>query len=234
MSSNQLSVPQVNVPSTITVSDADFAELARGSTFLGRLQLYTKGKAINQRLIGPGEYGVPESDESITVLGDAVDVIPLAKRAKALDMSDKDAIVQSFDPKSDVFQDIMARSNTPDSGCMYGVSFLIWVPSISRFLEYFAGTKTARSEAGKLFPFLPQPADGDKPAKPAQVVTLRSRLCEAGNFSWHAPVIKESSNPVTSMPSDKQLVDELTKFLNPKVDNVEKVDEATVAKRRAR
>lgn len=224
--SNGLTVPQSQLPSTITADDAVFNDLAKGSSFLGRLQLYTKGKAINRGLVSPGEYGIPENDENITRLTNSVDVIPLARRPKAIDMSDKDAVVQSFDPNSDAFKAIADKSNTPDSGCMYGVSFLLWIPVIARFVEFFCGTKTSRSEAGKLYPFLPSAE------QPARVATLGSRVIETDRFSWHAPTIKESSTPPQNLPNEKQLVDEISKFLNPKVEQVEKVEEAEAAGRR--
>ncbi|MGN6545769.1 MAG: hypothetical protein ACTHK7_12020 [Aureliella sp.] len=226
--SNELSVPQVSLPSAVVADDAAFNDMARSGNFLGRLQLYTKGKAINQRLIGPGEYGIPEGDDKITVLGDKVDVIPLARRLKALDMSDKDDIVTNYDPNSDTFKDIMARSEQPDSGCMYGISFLFWIPVIARFVEYFAGTKTARGEAGKLYPFLPTADHG------ARVVTIGSRLCEKGNYSWHAPTVAETSNPPAALPTAEQMEKELKRFVNPKADESEKVSQEEVAGRRKR
>ena len=41
-------------------------------------------------------------------------------------MSDKEAIIANYDPTSDDFKDIAARSNENDSGCMYGTSFLVF------------------------------------------------------------------------------------------------------------
>ena len=43
--------------------------MSRSTGFLGRLQLFHKGNAINEGLIPPGTYGIPESDKKIMKLG---------------------------------------------------------------------------------------------------------------------------------------------------------------------
>ena len=90
MSDNTALVP-VNLeqlPSTQIGGDDLYAELAKGGDYLGRMQLYTKGKAVNKGLIPPGHYGIPERDDEIIDLGTTVDIIPLARRPKAIDMTD--------------------------------------------------------------------------------------------------------------------------------------------------
>ena len=64
MSENNLVPVDFNqLPSTQFGTDDQFAELAKSTEFLGRLQLYTKGKAINKGLVRPGCYGIPAGDE---------------------------------------------------------------------------------------------------------------------------------------------------------------------------
>ena len=85
------------LPSTQLGTDQDFAAIAKSSNFLPRLQLYTKGKAVNRKLVGPGNYGIPISEDEVTDLGDVIDVLPLAKRPKAIDMSDTENIISVYD-----------------------------------------------------------------------------------------------------------------------------------------
>ena len=92
------------LPSTQIGSDDQFADLAKSADFIGRLQLFTKGKAINKKLVGPGNYGIPESDEEVIDLGDTIDIIPLARRPKAIDMTDNEAIIVNYDPETDGVQ----------------------------------------------------------------------------------------------------------------------------------
>lgn len=247
MSSNALIPLDLNqLPSTQVGTDDMFADLAKSQQFLGRLQLYTKGAAVNKRLVAPGEYGIPESGDEITRLGDSVDVIVLARRPKALDMGDKDAIISNYDPETDQFKDIANRSGKPNSGCMYGPSFLVFERTTGRFLEFFCGTKSSRSEAGKIYPFLPlsktdierKAAAGVDVSKMEEhgplAMTMKSRLAEAKDFSWHVPVILPCSTPFNKLPKPEVVIAEITKFLKVKAEGGEKVDESTVKQRRAR
>jgi hypothetical protein len=221
-------------------SDDTFDDLSKSTSYLGRLQLYTKGNAINRKLIGTGEYGIPVSKDEIIGLGESVDVIVLARRPKAVDMSDTDAIVTSYDPNSDVFKDIASRSSQQNSGCMYGPSFLVWERTTQRFLEFFCGTKSSRGEAGKIYAFCPVTAEQieamQKAGKPTNdltphgplPMTLRVKLCEKGNFSWHAPIAMPCSNPFTHLPSAESVMVELDRFLNVKDEGPEKVVDTSV------
>jgi len=227
-------------------SDEDFADLSKGTTFLGRLQLFTKGTAVNKKLIGPGEFGIPESDEQIIGLGETVDILPLARRPKAIDLSDKEAIITVYDPQSDVFKDIAARSSGSDSGCMYGVSFLVVERKTGRLLEFFCGTKSTRPEAGKIAAFLPLSAadisrkaeagvdvSGLEPHGPLPM-SMKSKLVEKGKFSWHVPVVLPCSTPFTKMPKEAAIYAEVAKFFNPSNTEVEKEKPADGKKKRAR
>lgn len=221
------------LPSTQFATQEDFDRLGKGAGFLGRLQLYTKGTAVNKRLIGPGEYGIPEGEEQIVVLGDTVDVLPLARRPKAIDMSDKEAIITSYDAQSDTFKDIAARAGGQDSGCMYGISFLVIERTTGQFLEFFCGTKSTRPEAGKIAPFLPlssadierkAAAGGDvskmEPHGPLPM-TLKSKLVEKGKFSWHVPIVLPCSTPFTKLPKDTAIYEEVRKFVTARGSEVE-------------
>jgi len=237
MSDNSLMTLGNRLPSTQLGGDEIYGDLAKGSDFLGRLQLFTKGNAINRRLIAPGEYGIPVSEDEVIVLGDSVDVMPLARRPKAIDMSDKDAIITNYDAHSEVFKGIAARSGEQDSGCMYGISFLVIERTTGRFLEFFAGTKTARTEAGKIFGFLPinQEAIDALAARGQDVsklephgplaMTLKVRLIEKGSFSWHGPVVLKCSTPFLNLPTEEKAIAEIEKFLTVKDEGVEKVEE---------
>lgn len=246
MSNELVSLDLTKLPSTQLGSDADYNDLARSSGFLPRLILYTKGKAVNSRKVSPGEWGVPEKGEEITRLGDSIDVLVLARRPKALDLNDTDNIITSYDPNSDLFQDIQQRSAKQNSKCMYGPSFLVFERSTGQFLEYFCGTKSSRGEAGKLYPFCPvTPADieakkaagsdvaGMVPHGP-RAATLKTRMVEKGDFSWHVPVVLPCSTPFTNLPSAKEVINQIQAFINVKDSNPEVVTKEEASTRRAR
>jgi hypothetical protein len=224
-STDLIPVDLTQLPSVQIGSNDDFNDIAKSSDFLCRLQLYTKGSAVNRKLVGPGNYGIPESKEDVTDLGDVIDIVPLARRPKALDMSNTEAVSVVYDVKNPEFIRIQEESAKKESHCMYGPSFLVYERSTGRFLEFFCGTKSARSEAKKLFPYLPltQAAIDDLATRGEDVtglaahgplpVTLQSRLVEKGSYSWHVPVVTKCSTAFTKMPKVEVIVKEITRFL---------------------
>lgn len=233
---NALTVADLDqLPSVQIGSDEDFAEIAKSSDFIGRLQLYTKGKAVNRGLVRPGHYGIPEGKDVVD-LGDSINLIVLARRPKALDMSDSDAIIAVYDAKSDEFKRIQATAAQKDSHCMYGPSFLVYEESTGRFLEFFCGTKSTRAEAKRIFPFLPLTQGAiDALAERGEDVSnleargplplvLKSKLVEKGSYSWHVPVAQKG-DPLSKTPPADAVVREIQKFLTIKTDGVEKVQE---------
>jgi len=228
------------LPSTQLGSDKGFADLSQGGDFLARLQLFSKGSAINKNLIQPGHWGIPEGDEDVTDLGTSIDLLPLARRPKAIDLSDKDAVVCNYDMTSDEFQRIADASMGQDSGCMYGPSFLIIERSTGRFLEWFCGTKSTRSEAKKIYPYLPlTPQDIalreiEAEPHPPMAFTMKIKLVERKRFSWHVPVVVKCSTPFSKVPVNEAVIKEIERFIDPKDTGVEKVQEEVSKKRRAR
>ena len=244
MSSELAVLDLTQLPSTQLGNDEAYTELAKGGDFLKYIKLYSKGKDINKGTIRPGRWGIPEAEDEIIDLGDSIDVLPLARRPKAIDMSDRSAIVVSYDEASPGFKQIAAKSLEKESGCQYGVSFLVIERSTGRFLEVFFGNKSSRPEAKKLYAYLPlSQADIDRRAAAGadvsalephdpMPVTLKIRLAEdkKGN-SWHVPLVVKCSMSIKT-PATAVVVKEIGKFLAPKSDGVEKVEEP--AKRRAR
>lgn len=242
-STNLVPVNFTQLPSTQVGGDDQYTELAKSSDYLGRLQLFTKGKAVNRKLIGPGNYGIPVSDEEVIDLSDEIDIIPFARRPKALDMNDAEAIIVSYDPTTDEFKRIAAQSLEKESGCMYGPSFLVFERSQGIFLEFFCGNKSARSEAKKLYAYLPlTQADIDAKAAKGEDVSglvphgplplrLKSRLVEKGKFSWHVPVVNPCVEPFLNLPPLERIVKEMVAFTTVKDNGVERVAPATTSGR---
>ena len=211
--------------------DAAFDEMAQSTGFLGRVQLFgSNSKAAKKRLIQGGNWGIPVNDTTVIDLGEKIDIIPLARRAKAVDMSDLQNIVVNYDHSSDTFADIKARSSTQDSGCQYGVSFLVIERQSGRLLELFFGSKSSRPVAKNLYAHLPideatAKAKGIE-AKGPTPCALKSTLIEKPKFSWHAPEYDKSITPFKDLPPVDLIEKEVVKFLNADSDEVETTDEA--------
>jgi hypothetical protein len=221
---------KVNLPSVSEEKLGALEEVAKGTEFLPRIQLVTKGKYVDEGKIKPGHWGVPQpGGDEIIDLGDSIDVIPFDCRAKALDVSDRDAIVSVYDIKAAEFQRI---KNAPkNSGCMWGPSFLVLERSTGKLYELFFGNKSGRNEAGKLRPFLPTAANEGCPS-PA---TLGIRYKKTPEYGWHVPVITKCSepfDPALVKVDEAAILAEQEKFQNPDA-GAEKVseEEAKTSKR---
>jgi hypothetical protein len=179
------------------------------------LQLYSKGAPIDEGLIPPGHYGIPESEKKIIDLGTQIDVLPLARRTKALDMSEQTPIA-TYDANSEQFKDIAARSQDSDSKCMYGTSFLVFERSNGRLLEFFFGSKSSRPIAGDMAVFLPlTQADIDrKKAAGADVSKMEPHgplpctmyvIKSKRGFSWHVAEVQANSVLFTNLPATETI-----------------------------
>lgn len=224
---NALAELKVNVPA----SNMDkFDEVAKGSDFLPRIQLYTRGRFIDTGKIAPGHYGVPQSGgEEVLDLGDSIDIVPFAFRAKAMDVSDRDAIVTVFDNTGDPeFKRIVAAGK--DSGCFWGPTFLVYERSTKTFYELFFNNASGRTESGKMRPFLPQENDGVPKA-----ATMTSRHRTKGNYSWHVPVINQCTLEFDTVPTVEDIDKAVKKFQEMKSgverDSDEDKDEGASTKR---
>jgi hypothetical protein len=247
MSQNALvNLDLTQLPSTQIGSDEAYTELSKGGDFLSYVKLCTNDKYTKTGKILPGHWGIPDAGDEIIDLGDSIDVLPLARRPKALDSSDKSAIVISYDEQSPAFKRIAAKSMEPNSGCQHGISFLVVERSTGQFLEIYFGTKSSRPEAKKIFPYLPlSQADIErKAAAGADVqdlvphgpipVTLKVRLAENKKGMWHCPMVIKCSAPFAKIPPTTAIVREINRFLSAKSGGVEKVEEPVGHKGRAR
>jgi hypothetical protein len=233
MAKNEIAVLDLaGLPSTQIGGDDIYDSLAKSAEFLGRLQLYSKGKAIDKGLVPPGHYGIPQSGEEITGLGNSIDLLVLARRPKAMDMTDTEALIVSYNNESPEFKRIAAQSMEKESHCMYGPSFLVIERSTGQFLEFFCGSKSTRAEAKKIYPFLPITAQDIKARGLTDVephgplpLTLKSKLVEKGPYSWFVPVVVKCSAPFTKLPANEKIIAEIVKFIAPKEDAVERVEE---------
>ncbi len=192
--------------------NSNFEDLTSASEdFFYRMQLYSsKSNLVQEGKINANHYGIPE-DNDVVDLGAEVDVIILSWRAKALDTSGE-AIIESFNPDSDTFKQIKDNSALKDSGCMYGPEFLLWVPSVERFLTFFMSSKTARREARKMEPLV------------GCAATIKSRIIKNGKFVWAGPVVIECSTPL-SLPDTNIIKQKVQKFVNPPDNTPELADD---------
>lgn len=201
-------------------SEKDFDKIA-GSSFLPRLMLYgSNSDPVKVGTVDTG-YSLVEGKDNFTYLGREVNILVISRRPKALSING-DTIISNHNIHSEEFQQIKNRAdNEPDSGCMYGPEFLVWVPALSKFATFLMGSKTARNEAPKLFGLLRKPA------------TLKTKLYENSKFKWHGPQVSKCSTPF-DMPAPDDLIEKVHDFNNPKDSEVETVESDASKSARAR
>lgn len=207
------------LPASSAWPDEVFDDLAEGTPELRRVQLYSKGKAIDGGLIGPGRWGVPRGEEDVLDLGKAIDLLMFARRPKALDVADPNSSLIVYDPRHPDFARIRAGSDCRDSGCMYGVSFLVFERSTREMYELFFGTRSSRPEAKKLYRYLPRTqgeiaAKGlnEEPRGPLPV-TFASTLVGERENARYIPQVAECRTPFGGPPVDERLIRQVEAFL---------------------
>ncbi len=217
-------------------------KLSQPTTFLPRIQLYTKGKPIDKKLIESGHFGVPKQGDEILDLGTSIDILPLLRKAKAIDMSDADNLIVSNDPNSDEFKRIVHDAdNKTDSGCAYGPTYLVFERTTGCFYEFFCGNKSARYESPKINRYLPvtpemvaagPPVTDEKEPRFAKPLTLRAVYIEKGRWSWHAPKAEDCLTPFDRGFDEAKLAEAVELFLKKDVPEVETAPSRSSGRRR--
>ena len=234
------------LPATQSGTDEQFDTLAQGADYLASMKLYgANSKECKTGKIPIGHYGIREDAETVIDLGDTIDVLPLARRPKALDWSDRNNVIAVHDMERPEFKRIAEESQENESECAVGPSFLLYERSTGRLLEFFCGSKSAQRAAKQLYAYLPLSAEdverrGLEEVEPRgpQPATLKVKFIER-KFSWHAPTVHKCSTPFTSLPAAAEIRAEVEKFVNcPAVtssgDSEEASEEEQAAARRAR
>ena len=201
MAEQSMQVFKTNAPAT---KDDDFDEMSSGGGS-PRMSLCT----ANTQSVKDGEF--PTNTYALTVgetvheLGKNVDVVVCAYRLTAIDTSE--GFCCSHDAKSDLFIDIRARADEPNSfgcGCIYGQEFLVWVPQHKTFATLLCGSKTSRNMAGGI------------KALVGEVAAFGSKKFENPKFSWFGMTVAPSNAAVTEAPSEEDFASTVDKFVNDK------------------
>lgn len=207
--SEALVIP-TNIPSRF--SDDTFAGLAKAGDWLPRMQLFTaKTKECERDLIPKNHYGIVVQKDVLQDMGLEVDAVPCSWRPCAIRIG-KDGVDNVFDNNSEDFKAIVAESEVQDSGCFYGLQFLLYVPAADKFVTFLFGTKSSRPEAGNMRPLI------------GKMATLKSRLASNTKFTWQTPVVIECSSEPSRVPTPEALAKEIEKFNNPPTKMREKAE----------
>ena len=193
-----------------TEEDFNASRAGGGADFLPRIQLMTANAAKCKEGSFPTNHYALVENQSYKDLGGNVDVLIICFRPKALEIGD--GVVASHDTESELFGQIVERASQPDSGCMYGPEFLVWIPSEKRFATFFMGSKSARRESPAVKSRLKAAA------------TLGARKVTTSKYTWFAPSCVACTTPLTAAPQPEDLGRVVESFLNPPAPTAEPAD----------
>lgn len=192
-------------------SDEEWAVIAKAA-FFPRLQLLTdKSKKVTKREFPVNHYA-SISGQDYTDLGESVDCVAFAWRPKALDVSDQSTPISVFDIKDPEFQRIYQQTSVPNSGCMCGAEFLVWLPQLKEFVTFYMGSKSGCVESPNV------------KKRIGQSMTLKSKYIETKKFNWYTATATVCTSTF-ELPPVEQLQEALDKFNNPPIKVVETVTE---------
>lgn len=201
-------IPTGTVPETDT---SRVMSVSKNKDYLPRLKLCGAQAGECQRgIVGIGHYALIKSRQDIEDVGNDLNVIIIAGRAKAVQLGDP--IIQSFDPECTLFKDIQEESTRKDSEAMYGPEFLVYIPDLKVYATFFMCNPTGRIVAP------------DLSVRMGNGANLTSILIENKKFKWHGPVIKDCGEPL-DVPDSEKMSEVATKFLNEKDSEVELAEE---------
>lgn len=217
----------------ITLAKDDEFDFLTEGAWLPRLQFCAPNSDVVKEDKIPKNHYAKILGKHLTDLGESIDIIPLERRRKAMDMSG-DQMLIVYDPKLVIdeatgkkkatgeFARIMEKSTETNSGCMFGPEFLVYVPQLQEFLTFFMGSASARNESALLTARLLKPT------------TLKSQALSNTKYKWTTPAVFECSTPF-DLPNVEEVKAQIIRFNNPPESTVETVDkEEEVATARAR
>lgn len=224
---------------TTAGDDADYKKYG-ATKFLGRIEFASKGKTSGdgKKQIPMGHYCIPDGKD-MRGLGDSIDVMPLARRRKAIDFSNLKALVVSHDPSSAEYKRIEEASSDNESKCMEGPSFLVLERTTGRVFELYCASKGLKAASVELSGYLPlTEADckrrGVDPseARGPLACTLGSRFRQTKYGTQFDPTVSDCSTPFADVAmTEAELVAEIEKFVSAKDNDVKTVSDAEAPSR---
>jgi len=204
-------IPADIAGSMVQYGDDIFKAATKSGDYLPRLQLMTANSDVCKGGKFPINHYALIRDQNFQDLGEAVDILVISWRPKALEIGEN--VISVFKMEHAEFQRIQAKSAEQNSGCMYGPEFLIWIPAVKEFSTFFCGSKSSRREAPGIRALM------------AKAATLKSRYVETKKFKWYTPAVIPCSTPFDA-PDLVKLKEVVDKFNNPPETTVEVADEA--------
>jgi len=234
MSNELVPANMFNLPSV--QQEKGFLDECFSGDYLKRIQFVGKGRYVEKDCCKAGSYVVPKSrDEVEHDFGRQITLVPIAFRPKAMDTSDSDNLVISYDRSSAEFKRIQDAPS--GSNCMWGPTFLVFEVSTGEFYELFLCNKSSRKASERLIleclPISPEQAkaDGVEPRGPVPA-SCGSEYIEKKGYTWYAPTFEPSAIVIDNFPPVEKVKDALDKFFDMKGSSIEVAPEKSSGRAR--
>jgi hypothetical protein len=180
-------------------------------TYLPRIQIM--GSSSN--IVKEGKFPIGDvaliSGQNHESLGKSVNVLICGIRYKA--MCFEPEVVSVYDTKDPMFAEFRDRADAnSQSGCMYGVEFLLFLTDTGRFATFFCGNVSLRREAAlvkSIYDSQMQKQDWIHAVLSSEFVKNKK------GQSWHTGKIAQSQTVPVMYPQVDKLQSEVSKFDNP-------------------
>lgn len=199
------------------VSDEDAASLM--TAWLPRLQLMVSQSEQCKDGSFPLNHYALVRGKDLQDLGDAVDILIMSFRVKAVEMGE--AIITAYDKDSTEFKRIQDADKSDGVVRMFGPEFLVYIPAVKEYALFFCGSASARIESAQLIARWKKWQAGEVP-QPA--VTLKSQKLQNSNYTWFAPRCVSCSE-ILGVPDLEKAREEIEKFKNPPKALIETAEE---------
>lgn len=227
---NEIMVPDgLETGSLVVSKPQDIRDMAKTADYLQRVQITGSNSDIVQnQKIEAGFIVLVQDKEHFVDLGKEVDMIFYTMRPKALQIDQTAGqILQFFDRSHSEFKRIQAQSAIRDSGCMFGLEFLVYLPNREQFASFYCGSKSGRKESPNILDIMNVSDDPDNPIWKPAAITIKPKFIPKApgrKYSWWSFEVFKCSSPLAAQPEMEELKTEVEKFNTPPKSTVEKAE----------
>lgn len=203
-------------------------KLTRTSDFLPQLRVYgSESDIVKEQKFPMGHLGLYISADNVLDLDEQIDCLAFTYRPRASIITG-DTPISFYSIESKEFTDIKDRAmKDKERGCLVGLEYLIYIPSIELFGLFLMGNPTLRRESVNLKALVDNAAGENSIAS----ATIKVKLIKTSKFMWHGVTIFNCSTPL-DWPEGSDLKEKIANFKNPRESEVELAEESSTDRER--
>ena len=215
MTNDLINLNELGIAQPTEAEEKALSELTQSGDYLPQLRIYGSSSAlVKQGKFPQGHFGLYFTADKVVDLDEQVDILIVTYRPRASIMLTDEQPVNYFDPESKNFNDVKTRGKNKEQGFMFGLDYLIWIPSIKHFAVFFMGNPTLRRESPNV------------KGNVGKAATLKIKFIPSKKWGgWHGCETLACDAPF-DIPSNEEIKEVYdSKFANPKDSTVDIADD---------